>query len=95
LIPPVPAKACQAAAEPENAAKPTPAMDKKEMMNKITEKVGKDMAIKMVMDAYNTELLSTMLNRMEEGRSKMIGQYKRRDHLEDALRRVLEVCDLQ
>lgn len=64
------------------------------MMNKIVAKVGKDKAVDLVMQAYNTELLSTMLNRMEEGRSKMIGQYKRRDHLEDALRRVLEVCDL-
>jgi len=65
------------------------------MLKKIIEKVGREMALKLVMDAYNTELLSTMLNRMEEGRSKMIGQYKRRDHLEDALRRVLEVCDLE
>ena len=70
-------------------------MDKKEMLKKIIAKVGREMALKLVMDAYNTELLSTMLNRMEEGRSKMIGQYKRRDHLEDALRRVLEVCDLE
>ncbi|HVT72955.1 MAG TPA: hypothetical protein VHD61_07445 [Lacunisphaera sp.] len=69
-------------------------MDKAEMMRKIVAKVGKDKAVELVMQAYNTELLSTMLNRMEEGRSKMIGQYKRRDHLEDALHRVLEVCDL-
>jgi hypothetical protein len=69
-------------------------MDKKEIMKKITEKVGREKAIELVVEAYNTELLSTMLNRMEEGRSKMIGQYKRRDHLEDALNRVLEVCEL-
>ncbi len=69
-------------------------MDKAEMMRKIVAKVGKDKAVELVIQAYNTELLSTMLNRMEEGRSKMIGQYKRRDHLEDALHRVLEVCDL-
>jgi len=64
------------------------------MMKKIVAKVGKDKAIDLVIQAYNTELLSTMLNRMEEGRSKMIGQYKRRDHLEDALHRVLDVCEL-
>lgn len=69
-------------------------MDKKEMMKKITDKVGREKAIELVVEAYNTELLSTMLNRMEEGRSKMIGQYKRRDHLDDALNRVLEVCEL-
>jgi hypothetical protein len=69
-------------------------MDKTEMMKKITAKVGKEKAIDLVLQAYNTELLSTMLNRMEEGRSKMIGQYKRRDHLEDALQRVLSICDL-
>ncbi|HTL66319.1 MAG TPA: hypothetical protein VL200_01530 [Lacunisphaera sp.] len=69
-------------------------MDKAEMMKKIVAKVGKDKAIDLVIQAYNTELLSTMLNRMEEGRSKMIGQYKRRDHLEDALHRVLDVCEL-
>jgi len=64
------------------------------MMKKITDKVGREKAIELVVEAYNTELLSTMLNRMEEGRSKMIGQYKRRDHLDDALNRVLEVCEL-
>ncbi len=69
-------------------------MDKAEMMKKIVARVGKDKAIDLVIQAYNTELLSTMLNRMEEGRSKMIGQYKRRDHLEDALHRVLDVCEL-
>lgn len=69
-------------------------MDKNKLMKKITEKVGREKAIDLVMQAYNTELLTTMLTRMEEGRSKMIGQFKRRDHLEDALNRVLEVCDL-
>jgi len=64
------------------------------MMKKIVAKVGKDKAIDLVIQAYNTELLSTMMNRKEEGLSKMIGQYKRRDHLEDALHRVLDVCEL-
>ena len=69
-------------------------MDKKTMMKKITDKVGRDKAIDLVMQAYNTELLTTLLNRLEDGKTKMIGGYKRRDHLEDALDRVLEVCDL-
>jgi hypothetical protein len=88
-----PAKACQRWTEGENGGKDVP-MEKIEMMKKITEKVGREKAIDLVTQAYNTELLTTMLNRMEDGRSKMIGGYKRRDQLEDALRRVLEVCDL-
>ncbi len=69
-------------------------MDKKTIMRKISEKVGRDKAIDLVMQSYNTELLTTLLNRLEEAKPRMIGGYKRRDHLEDALERVLEVCDL-
>ena len=45
------------------------------------------------MQSYNTELLSTRLRRLEEG-VPGIGAFTRRDHLNDALARVLEVCDL-
>ncbi|MBL9215092.1 MAG: hypothetical protein JNG83_06415 [Opitutaceae bacterium] len=69
-------------------------MDQKTMMKKIAEKVGRERAIDLVMQAYNTELLTTLLNRLEEAKPRMIGQYKRRDHLTDAMVRVLEVCDL-
>jgi len=69
-------------------------MDKKATMKKITEKIGREKAIDLVMQAYNTELLTTLLNRLEEGKTKMIGGYKRRDQLDDALERVLAVCDL-
>ena len=69
-------------------------MDKKTLMKKITEKIGRDKAIDLVKQAYNTELLTNLLNRLEEGKSRMIGGYKRRDHLQDALDRVAEVCDL-
>lgn len=69
-------------------------MDKKELMQKITDKVGRDKAIDMVLQAYNTELLTTIVSRLEEGKSKMIGGYKRRDHLQDALERVWHVCEL-
>ncbi len=69
-------------------------MDKKATMKKISEKVGRDKAIDLVMQSYNTELLTNLLNRLEEAKPRMIGGYKRRDHLEDALERVLEVCDL-
>jgi hypothetical protein len=69
-------------------------MDKTALMKKITEKVGRDKAINLVMQSYNTELLTTLLNRLEEGKTRMIGGYKRRDQLADALERVAEVCDL-
>ncbi len=67
--------------------------DKKEAMLEIIAKVGRERAIDLVMQSYNTELLSTHLRRLEEG-VPGIGTYKRRDHLEDALKRVLEVCEL-
>ena len=64
------------------------------MMKKITDKVGRDKAIDLVMQAYNTELLTNLLSRLEEGKSRMIGGYKRRDHLADAIERVVAVCEL-
>lgn len=67
--------------------------DKNEAMLEIIAKVGKEKAIDLVMQSYNTELLNTRLRRLEDG-VPGIGTYKRRDHLEDALKRVLEVCDL-
>jgi hypothetical protein len=69
-------------------------MDKKELMQKIIAKVGRDRAIELVTQAYNTELLTTMVSRLEDGKTKMIGGYKRRDQLQDALERVMAVCDL-
>ena len=67
--------------------------DKREAMLEIIAKVGKEKAIDLVMQSYNTELLNTRLRRLEDN-VPGIGAYKRRDHLEDALRRVLEVCNL-
>ena len=46
------------------------------------------------MQAYNTELLTGLLSRLEEGKAPMIGGYERRDHLADALERAVAVCDL-
>ena len=65
-------------------------MDKKALMKKIIEKVGRDKVIDLVMQSYNTELLTTLLNRLEEGKTRMIGGYQ----LADALERVAKVCDL-
>ncbi len=69
-------------------------LDKKEMMKRIIDAVGQDIAIQMVMQAYNTELLTTWLSRLETDKPKMVGSAKRRDHLQDALQRVLETCEL-
>jgi len=68
-------------------------IDKSELMKEIIAKVGKEKAIDLVIQSYNTELLSTRLRRLEEG-SPGIGAYTRRDHLSDALKRVVEVCEL-
>lgn len=66
---------------------------KSDLMKEIVAKVGKEKAIDLVMQSYNTELIATRLRRLEEG-VPGIGAYKRRDHLADALMRVVEVCDL-
>jgi hypothetical protein len=69
-------------------------MDKKLAMKKITEKVAREKAIEMVMQAYNTELMTTLLGRLEENKPKMLGTNVARDHLAKALERVVEVCAL-
>ncbi len=67
-------------------------MDKKLLMKGITDKVGREKAIEMVMQAYNTELLTTWIARIEA--NKPLGGPQRHDHLGDALERVSEVCEL-
>ncbi len=68
-------------------------VNKKDVMREIIAKVGRERAIDLVMQSYNTELVATRLKRLEEG-VPGIGAFKRRDHLEDALIRVMEVCEL-
>ncbi len=67
-------------------------MDNKEMMQRITDKVGREKGIELVLQAYNTELITTWLSRLEPG--KPLGGPKRHDHLGDALKRVAELCEL-
>ncbi|HWA11101.1 MAG TPA: hypothetical protein VG838_16790 [Opitutaceae bacterium] len=67
-------------------------MENKEMMQRLSDKVGREKAIELVLQAYNTELITTWLSRLEPG--KPLGGPKRHDHLGDALKRVVEVCDL-
>lgn len=67
-------------------------MDKHAEMKKIISAVGRDKAIDIVMAAYNTEMLTTLLNRLEE--KKPMSGTVRRNQLEDAITRVIEVCDL-
>jgi len=66
--------------------------DKKKLMKRITDKVGRDQAIEMVLQAYNTELITTWLSRLQQ--DKPLGGPTRHDHLADALERVATVCDM-
>jgi len=69
-------------------------MEKKAQMQKIIGMVGREKAIDLVMQAYNTEMLTTLLHRLEEGKPNLITKFNRRDQLQDALNRVVEVCEL-
>lgn len=67
-------------------------MDKKLLMKSIADKVGREKAVELVMQAYNTELLTTWIARIEA--KSPLGGPQRTDHLGDALERVNEVCKL-
>jgi hypothetical protein len=69
------------------------ASDKKQLMKAIASKVGQERAIDMVMQAYNTELITTWLSHLEPNKPGL-APTRRHDHLTDALERVKEVCDL-
>jgi hypothetical protein len=69
-------------------------MDKKLSMRKISERVGRDKAIEMVMSAYNTELIASWLRHIEASQGGKMTRPERRDHLSSALERVTEVCGL-
>lgn len=71
----------------------TPA-EKKTVMQEIVAKVGREKAIELVIQSYNTELVTTWLSRMEVDKPSLVGKAKARDHLSDALGRVLSVCEL-
>lgn len=68
-------------------------MDKNEIMKAITAKLGQSQAIETVMQAYNTELVTTWLSHLEPNKPGL-ARGRQRDHLTDALKRVQEVCDL-
>lgn len=68
-------------------------MEKKEIMQAITAKVGQAQAIDIVMQAYNTELVTTWLSHLEPNKPGLTTK-RRHDHLADALERVKEVCEL-
>ncbi|MEN9663199.1 MAG: hypothetical protein RL324_2148 [Verrucomicrobiota bacterium] len=67
-------------------------MEKNELMKHITDSVGREKAIELVVSAYNTELVTTWLSRLQPG--KPLGGPARHDHLQDALERVNQVVDL-
>jgi hypothetical protein len=67
-------------------------MDNAKMMKVISDKLGREKAVEMVLQAYNTELITTWIARIEA--NKPLGGPQRRDHLTNAISRVLEVCEL-
>jgi hypothetical protein len=69
-------------------------MDKKHRMKKISEKVGQDKAIQLVMHAYDTELLAGWLRHIDATHAGKMPRPERRDHLGNAVARVAEVCEL-
>jgi hypothetical protein len=68
-------------------------MEKTQIMKAIVAKVGQAQAIEIVMQAYNTELITTWLSHLEPNKSGL-PRAKRHDHLGDALERAKEVSDL-
>lgn len=68
-------------------------MNKSKLMSEICTKLGKEQAMEMVMSAYNTELITTWLSRLEVNKPGLAAGTPH-DHLGDALERVKEVCDL-
>jgi hypothetical protein len=70
----------------------TATMEKNEMMKGIAAVVGREKAVELVISAYNTELVTTWLSRLQPG--KPLGGPARHDHLQDALERVAAVVDL-
>jgi hypothetical protein len=67
-------------------------MENKQIMKAIADKVGQEKAIEIVMQAYNTELLTTWIARLQP--NAPMGGPQRHDHLADALERVAAVCKL-
>jgi hypothetical protein len=66
--------------------------EKQELMDIIVKQLGRDKAIEVVMAAYNTELVSNRLARMETVPVPIKGPS--RDLLLMALKRVADVCGL-
>jgi hypothetical protein len=56
--------------------------------------VGHDKALELVMQAYNTELIASWLRHIEASQNGKVARAERRDHLGNALERVIEVCGL-
>lgn len=69
-------------------------MEKKTRMKTIANKVGRDKAIELVLNAYNTELVASWLRHLEASQNGKVTRSERRDHLANALDRVSEVCEL-
>ena len=70
------------------------ASEKQQLMAKIVSKLGRDKAIEAVMAAYNAELVTNRMGRMESSQAALATKFASKDLLLLALQRVAEVCDL-
>jgi hypothetical protein len=68
-------------------------MTKKEMMKAISDTVGPQEAVRLVAEAHNTEILSNRISRMETDPAR-IRRTEKRDLLEQALLRVMQIVEL-
>ncbi|MBI2516923.1 MAG: hypothetical protein HYV95_08405 [Opitutae bacterium] len=66
----------------------------REIMQRIVAHLGKDVAIRMVNEAYNAEILANRLGRMEAKPPLSKMTPTSHDLLRLALERVLDVCEL-
>ena len=63
-------------------------------MRAIIDEVGREKAIELVMQAYNTELVTNWLAHIEGGKRTQLSADRTKDHLGAALARVHTVCQL-
>jgi hypothetical protein len=68
-------------------------MTKKDLMKRISDAVGPQEAVRLVTDAYNSEILANRMSRMETEPSG-IRRTEKRDLLQQALERVIAVVEL-
>ena len=70
-----------------------PAPSKKEMLDQIVKMIGATEARSLIMGAYNTEIMSNRIGRME-GKTGIAERFEKKDLLGFAITRVFELVTL-